>query len=89
MGRLAFWVVIDVRSLPFHKIQASWEADKAEEERRIEKSKEQLERSKNTQLAEQREQMELLYKERKDIAKEKSRLATASQKATEKVAKGR
>ena len=47
-----------------------------------------MERSKNSLLSEQRDQMEIMYRERKDIAKEKSRLATASQKATEKVAKG-
>ena len=75
-------------SLPFHKTQASWEADKAEEERKLEKGREHLERSKSSLLSEQREQMELLYKERKDISREKSRLATASQKATEKVAQG-
>lgn len=71
-----------------YKTQAAWEADKAEEERKLENMRDQLERSKSTMLSEQRDQMELLYKERKDIAREKSRLATASQKATEKVAKG-
>ena len=69
-------------------LQASWDADKVEEERKLEKVREQLERSKNSLLSEQRDHMELLYKERKEIAREKTRLATASQKATQKVAEG-
>ncbi|KAL5259641.1 hypothetical protein ACHWQZ_G009928 [Mnemiopsis leidyi] len=72
----------------FRSLKASWEADKVEEERKLEKVREQLERSKNSLLSEQRDHMELLYKERKEIAREKTRLATASQKATQKVAEG-
>ena len=68
--------------------QAAWEADKTEEEQKLEQTKELFEKSKATLLNERKEQLETFYKERKEIAEEKSRIATVSQKATVKVAKG-
>ena len=69
-------------------LQASWEADKAEDEQKLERAREQFEKSKAVLLNERKEQLEGFYKERKEIAEERSRLSNVSQKATEKVAKG-
>ena len=48
-----------------------------------------MERQREAMVSEQRQNMEKLYLERKEITKERSRVACESQRATEQVARGK
>ena len=73
----------------FQSLQASWEADKAEEERKLEQQRHELERSKNELIEEHKQTMERFYSERKEIVKERNRVQSASHKATQQHAIGK